>query len=408
MIRKIATPIFVIILLGLSILLAFRVPPKQPVDIYTATPQPPKNITQKAITPVSFSTQEKKIGVDINRDVVAQSYLHIRVTQVRILKSGKDIDKTQEFRLIIAAADKQGRSIGITCPYGGNPITTKANEKINPCEMGGLFIDGSNLQDDLALLIVGVDENKLSLGPDFGADVLLSTIGTLLSTALIGPGGPIASIALGSLLDMTGGQVKDYFEEQDVIGSQGFLLKREKNWSEGQKTFTTSDNGLEITLDIAMTEDHMPGNGTPGNGTPDKETPDNTVSGETQIKNASLQVNYFNPNSEAPLQFLRRYYDFLDNHQCKDAFLLLSDNYKAHLNGSYADYEEWCNTFISADFQQQYLIGMSADHASAVLKISYLRTNDPKNRHNADPLRFELIKDPTTQQWLIDNNYYIK
>jgi hypothetical protein len=311
-----------------------------------------------------------------------KSYLLIRVKEVRELKSGSDLDGTEEFRLLVFAIDQEQRFFEFTCPAEKAPVIVKINETFQPCQMGGFFLNEWELPDQMTLYLIGVDEDDLDLVSDVGSEVVVETVGTILMT-FIAPEGKLGEIAFGAIVSLAGGNVKNYFTENDVIGSTTLILTRSNNWQIGTNQLISEDQGMAVTLDIQKVG-YQPG-------TSPQETA--FIGDEDQQK----------PISETPLTFLRDYYDNVTLHRCSEAYAMLSNRFKTEVHhNNYESYAQWCETINQADFLQQWIEGMNDEKAIAVVKIGYLFNTDPKNVHNANPMRFWLIKDPQTNHWLID------
>jgi serine/threonine protein kinase len=109
-------------------------------------------------------------------------------------------------------------------------------------------------------------------------------------------------------------------------------------------------------------------------------------------------------NNQKPVDFLKSYYDMVSKHECQTTWTLMSEKLKSYLSG-YAEYDTWCNTINKVEFICVNTLKDKPDSASVVIKIRYYKADNIIT--NADPLRIDLTRNATGDNWLIDNTYYV-
>ena len=206
-----------------------------------ATPGPPPVF----VTDVPYTGQDEFIGVVID--------------SIKPLRRGEGSPNEQiELRLVIIGTDAEGRSGGVFCP-GAQPLLLNVGDTVmRPCPTL-LAFDQSAVGDEFYLLIVAVDEDDISLAADLGIDVgmqgLAFALEELVTTSSwgapsAGPAGIVVAIGI-QIADLVAGRAIDYFQEADLVGQQGLVLYRSRDWGAGHDmSFRTQDNGLDIRFHI--------------------------------------------------------------------------------------------------------------------------------------------------------------
>jgi Tol biopolymer transport system component len=189
-----------------------------------------------------------------------QSFVLINVTRVKIIGPAGDIDGRGDFRLLVLAADTNGNSGGTFCP-GSEAIKIRSGDTIEPCGPFGLSVQENRLGDDLYIVLIGVDEDNGDFFADMGGEIgvnLLSKglvegvkrLGELAGATV----NPVGVFLLEVALGVTAGQVRDWLEQQDVLGILAVHLSRNQGWQAGRETtLTTNDGGLELSYTVVRT-----------------------------------------------------------------------------------------------------------------------------------------------------------
>lgn len=191
------------------------------------------------------------------------SFLTLTVEEVQVLGKTGDFTGAGELRLMIIVSDDEEAG-GLLCP-AGQPISVQTGDVVEPCTYG-LSVPEANLEDDLYVLIVGLDEDRSTMASEFTSDAALGFLSRgLVSGIRRTPGiaARIGSVA-GSPL-VAGGEllletaityaaarwIEDWIAAQNLIGVQGLYLHRDQEWFAGQQIqFTTNNGALRIKLNI--------------------------------------------------------------------------------------------------------------------------------------------------------------
>lgn len=219
----------------LAVTVACASPPDNPA-------QPPSRATQ-----VPYTGQHELIAVGIDA-----------VTPWRSGESGPN--EQTEMRLLVIGADAEGHSSGLFCP-GEEPIEIIAGQTVNsPCG-SILAFNPATAGDEFYLLIAAVDEDEIDFIGDLGAELGIAALSKWLLNGVKGlahagsaAGGVVGiagEVALEAAVGYVGGEAVNYFEREDILGQQAFILYRARDWGAGnQLTFTSQDGGMDVTFHI--------------------------------------------------------------------------------------------------------------------------------------------------------------
>lgn len=215
---------------------------------FAACDEPPP-IIETPGPPPSQVTSVPHVGQEQMITIVVDS-----VTPLRSGESGPN-DLT-EFRLVMLVADSEGHSNGIYCP-DGDALTLTAGQTVveNPCAVG-LAFNESTVGERFYLLFIAVDEDELSIAEDLGIDAGIGmTAWALLQNiekAALLPKAASPVLAVGELvLGLAGEKAVDYFQQEDIISQQGFVLFRDypNPWGAGyDNQLLAHDGGMKIAF----------------------------------------------------------------------------------------------------------------------------------------------------------------
>lgn len=193
------------------------------------------------VTSVPHVGQEEMIAIVVDS-----------VTPLRSGESGPN-DLT-EFRLVLLVSDSAGHSNGVFCPDGDAiTLTAGQTEVRNPCAIA-LAFDETAVGEAFFLLFVAVDEDELSIAEDLGLDAGIGVTAWAIMRGMerIGAklGGPVVA-ASELALGLAGGEAADYFQQEDIISQQGFVLFRDypNPWGAGYDNYLLAhDGGMQIAF----------------------------------------------------------------------------------------------------------------------------------------------------------------
>ena len=190
-----------------------------------------------------------------------EDFIVIGIDSITPLRSGESGPNEQtEFRFLMLGTDSEGNTSGMFCP-GADPVALRAgDEVINPCS-SVLAFDEDVAGEQFDLLFVGVDEDDISFVEDLGAQAGIAVLAKGVVKALqaaghVGSaaGGPAAiagEFVLEAAIGYAGGQVADYFQQDDLIGQHLLTIYRRNGWGAGNEmTFLTQDGGMQIKFHI--------------------------------------------------------------------------------------------------------------------------------------------------------------
>lgn len=229
------TRALVLCLAVLAVAVACAPPPSAP-------DRPPINATE-----VAYTGQHELIAIVIDS-----------VTPRRSGESGPN--EETELRLLVIGADAQDHGSGMFCP-GAEPIKMSVGQTVaSPCGLI-LAFDPAVAGEQFLLLIAAVDEDEIDFIGDLGAELGIAAlsrwlIGAAKGVAHVGSaaGGPlvvVGEVALEAGISYVGGEAVDYFEREDILGQQAFVLHAARDWGAGhQLSFTTQDGGLDVTFHV--------------------------------------------------------------------------------------------------------------------------------------------------------------
>jgi hypothetical protein len=218
------------------------------------------------------------------------NFVNFYIDEIKILGKTGDPIGPGEFRLIILASDTRGKSSGMFCP-GDAPLRMRKGDTFKvPCLFGPSFNEAT-VSDGVYLTVMVVDEDKSSLPADLSYEIIAGKLGEAFGKA-VAKGAVKAGLAVASkttpitfaaelLFGFLTGEVKDWIQKADIIGSQGIYLSRKDNWAADKTTTVTSkDGGIRITYTIVHTSS------TPSN-------PKAPVLGTTPGTTKSVSQNYW-------------------------------------------------------------------------------------------------------------------
>lgn len=207
-------------------------------------------------------------------DVIARpvtddlSYITIEITEIQLTENvGGDIDGTGELRFMLLVSDEEGHSAGLFCPAGA-PQAASPNDVISPCDGVAFSIREDAVDEQLFLVFLILDEDRGSLATDLGNEAAVSLLAwgagqafkasvSSAAKASAAAGGPllfVAELTLEAAVSFAGSQVKEWIEEQDVLGLQGVRLSRDQGWYAGREyAFKTAQGDIGITYRVSRT-----------------------------------------------------------------------------------------------------------------------------------------------------------
>lgn len=185
-------------------------------------------------------------------------YINIFPQAVQFSDNVGDLDGSGEVRLIVITSDDQGHSDGLVCP-GNHPLQVAPGQRIAPCS-GGLVYPKENLGDYIYILVLVLDEDKINVATDFGLDIVTSLLANALTELIAASFVPnpgtavgISLFALDVLVGFGSEALQEWYEQQDVLGSQSFVLYRDSGWGAEHKIVEASDNH-QVTFEIDIRE----------------------------------------------------------------------------------------------------------------------------------------------------------
>ncbi len=339
-------------------------------------------------------------------------YLNIQVNSVEFKGSTGDSDEIGELQLITVVSDDSGHSDALICPYGA-VIKIQAGDTINPCN-AGISYSQDIIEDHLYIMMVAVDiddtgvladisTGALSTGLAFGLKEAISTAGfaTTGSAPVV-----IGFLALDAVIGFAGGKAQEYFEKNDVIGSQSFILSRISNWNNNQPINALSTNGaVDFSFFISASSSAQ--------GTLVEEAPAEPALVEPTIPNspATETSNIISTGSESqhysdPADFARWYFTSLS--ESRD-FKTLWDNYltssfQSHSSdGVYKNYTDWWGSVTKIDIHSVDVIKNDGTSAWIHVNVTF-HLKDGRVLENRE-YDYDLTFDQNKNTWMFDYHY---
>jgi hypothetical protein len=305
------------------------------------------------------------------------------------------------FRLLIVVADDQGHSGGMFCP-GTTTTPIDNGDTLTPCQTAISF-PTSLPQDRIYVLIVGINEKDQSDLVDIGAGALsgllakgvLEAVG--LGAASTGPAGFVAGLAIETIIGYAGGKAADWAQQNEILGSQTYVLERGQNWYDGRKLDSDSvETSMHFSFSIEVSntaKGEMINN-------------ENPVSNQVTLSTSTL-VNI--PSTEEPVaqlldpkEALYAYYDSLNIGDYKGAWNMLSDHFKQKNNSSgYGPYEDWFRTIRETQINRVNVESQTDDVVTYLLELSYYYQDGKVD--TCDIVRIVLVYDEVQSTWVLDD-----
>ena len=165
------------------------------------------------------------------------------------------VGNTAQLSLLVFMTD--GRSIDQYLSYFGNTaVTVSAGSELTYLGASYIGYYADQVGDEVYIWIIAVDNDDNDMAVDVGTSVLLDEFGQAVEewvekrAVQAAARTNLISMLLGAFFDI----VYDAIEEQDLIGQQAFLLRREEGWNEGSFTLDSDDGALTIVYRVEIIE----------------------------------------------------------------------------------------------------------------------------------------------------------
>lgn len=349
----------------------------------------------------------------INRMITPKEYIIIQPQEIVLHKSPSSFTGEGNFRLLTIISDDQGHSGGLFCP-GTETIVVRKGDSVTPCATG-ISIEDNLIKDHLYIMMIAVNEKDKNKMINVSTTIISNLAARGLSKAIIaglglseplGVGVIIGLFALDTIISLAGDEVANYFQDEEVLGSQSFLVRRENNWNSGMTIKADADDNSVSFSFLVETSSSGQGIIIPELNLTKVVSGSNISTPYSSPKNSfseSLEIPNSNGNATG---FLRSYYDMVSQHKCNMTWTGLTENFKSNYNkDGFGEYQDWCQGINKVEFICTNVIQEKNDKASVVIKIRYYKAGDVIT--NADPLRFELIKSNSNNNWMINDAYYV-
>lgn len=196
----------------------------------------------------------------VSGNLPSQSYVNILISSVGFNGSVSNLGDTGNLQLIMVTSDDSGHADALTCPYG-TTIQVHKGDTLNPCR-AGLAYPADVLQGNLYVILIAMDVKDNSAVTGVTVDAVASALAFGL-VQLIKAGADIGEknveapeVAVGAfvvdkVISLVGSKVKDYLQNNYMIGGQTFIVPGNSNWNNGQQISANSTNG-QVTFNFTI------------------------------------------------------------------------------------------------------------------------------------------------------------
>jgi hypothetical protein len=107
--------------------------------------------------------------------------------------------------------------------------------------------------------------------------------------------------------------------------------------------------------------------------------------------------------STVPEEFLRQYFQLIDQRDYSQTWAMLSEHYRQVHNASgYQPYVDFWNTVASLSMVNAQTVSQDQQSVKLQVQVSFIFTN---GKSSTQTITFSLVSDAATGSWLIDDTY---